>query len=362
LLSGEDLLLFDRLCQRINRSILEIFVQMMEDRGCLRAHRVQSTYHKRFLDYLYTGVDAALAEVATANPELGCRMAICVLAQVLSRRFLAAIRTGLTRQQEQGTATRTPDNQMIINDVQKIVGWAVFDLRKGRKEKLENATIISDVDMVVKIESELDFLADMRSFHRDIIDNQDYIKDCYPARVELINRGFLSLVSPAFFKFGKLLIEFVCEHFTARRIKTEGTANAKKAMTELCIENTSLKTSFLESASACRVLAEQEKVIIYEELISKVAHSRVGEIMRAYRNEKLVKGKKHASKGSFRADIRAKSGKDDVSETIKKGGDENKGTKRKGLSGGGNKKAKAGPRKQKKKQAHSTGKRKAPPP
>jgi hypothetical protein len=76
LLSGEDSLLFDRLCQRITRSILAIFVQMMEDRGCLKAHRVQSTYHKRFLDYLYTGVDAALAEVATTNPELGCRMTL----------------------------------------------------------------------------------------------------------------------------------------------------------------------------------------------------------------------------------------------------------------------------------------------
>jgi hypothetical protein len=72
LLSGEDLLTFDRLCQQINRSILAIFVQMMEDRRALKAHRGQSTYHKRFLDYLYTGVDAALAEAASAKPEIYC--------------------------------------------------------------------------------------------------------------------------------------------------------------------------------------------------------------------------------------------------------------------------------------------------
>jgi hypothetical protein len=38
LLSGKDLLAFDRLCQQINCSILEIFLQMMEDRGRLKAH------------------------------------------------------------------------------------------------------------------------------------------------------------------------------------------------------------------------------------------------------------------------------------------------------------------------------------
>jgi hypothetical protein len=134
LLSGEGLLAFDRLCQQINRSILAIFVQMMEDRGRLKAHREQSTYHKRFLDYLYTGVDAALAAVTTSSPELGCRMAICVLAQVLNRRFLVAIRTGLTKQQEKGTVTRTLSCQLIINDVQKIVGWAIFNLGEGRKK------------------------------------------------------------------------------------------------------------------------------------------------------------------------------------------------------------------------------------
>jgi hypothetical protein len=128
---------------------------------------------------------------------------------------------------------------MIINDVQKIVGWAVFDLRNGRKEKPKHATIISDVDMVVKIESELDFLADMRSFHHDIIDNQDYIKNCYQSRVELINRDYLSLVSPTFFDFGKLLIEFVCAHFTAERIKTEGTTHAKKPRPS-CVPKTNL--------------------------------------------------------------------------------------------------------------------------
>jgi hypothetical protein len=53
----------------------------------------------------------------------------------------------------------------------------------------------------------------------------------------------------------------------------------------LRIDNKSLKIAFLESACACPVITEQEKVKIYEELIGKGAHSRVGEIMRAYRNE-----------------------------------------------------------------------------
>jgi hypothetical protein len=108
LLSGEDLLTFDRLCQQINRSILAIFVQMMEDRRALKAHRGQSTYHKRFLDYLYTGVDAALAEAASAKPEMDCRMAVCVLAQVLNRHFLLAIRWGMTKQQERGLIPERP--------------------------------------------------------------------------------------------------------------------------------------------------------------------------------------------------------------------------------------------------------------
>ena len=331
LLSGMDLLVFDKLCQRINCSILAIFVQMMEDGGHLKAHRDQSTYHKRFLDYLYTGVDTALAEAATAKPELGCRMAICVLAQVLNRRFLLAIRTGLTKQQENGSVARTPSSEMIIDDVQKIFGWAIFSLREGRKSILSDATSKTDADKVVIIESELDFLADMRRFHHEIVADQDYIKNCYPTRRLLQDRGFLTLVSPTFFGFGKELIKFVCLHFTAKRISTEGSAHAKKAMSELCIENKALKTTFLSSAAPCRVLSEREKVKIYEELISKVAHSRVGEVMRAYRNDKLVKGKKHASKGRFRANLHAKSGSHDVGKTIKTGCDETKkGTKRKG--------------------------------
>jgi hypothetical protein len=220
-------------------------------------------------------------------------------------------------------------------------------LREGRKQKLEDAAIKSDVDMVEKIEDELDFLADMRRFHHEIIDNQDYIKNCYPSRLLLVNRGFLTLVSPTYFDFGKDLIEFVCRNFAVERIKTEGTAHAKKAMTELCIKNETLKAAFLVSANACQVLTDQEKVKMYEELISKVAHSRIGESMRAYRNEKLVKGKKHASKGNFRSNLHAKSGSHDVGKTIKKGCNENKGTKR-------------APKQ--KKRAHNSGKRKAPPP
>jgi hypothetical protein len=53
----------------------------------------------------------------------------------------------------------------------------------------------------------------------------------------------------------------------------------------------------------------------------------------------LVKGKKHTSKGTFRGNLYANCADDDVSPTIKTDCDENKGTERKGLSGGGNKKA-----------------------
>jgi hypothetical protein len=38
---------------------------------------------------------------------------------------------------------------------------------------LQDVTIITDVDMDEKIEYELDFLADVRRFHHEIIDNQD---------------------------------------------------------------------------------------------------------------------------------------------------------------------------------------------
>jgi hypothetical protein len=43
LLLGEGLLVFDRLCQQINRSILAIFVQMMKDVGTLK--HTESSLH-----------------------------------------------------------------------------------------------------------------------------------------------------------------------------------------------------------------------------------------------------------------------------------------------------------------------------
>jgi hypothetical protein len=63
----------------------------------------------------------------------------------------------------------------------------------------------------------------------------------------------------------------------------------------------------------------------------------------------LVKGKKHTSKWTFRGNLYANCADDDVSPTIKKDCDENKGTKRKGLSGGGNKKAVRNKKKKKRK-------------
>ncbi|KAI2494045.1 hypothetical protein MHU86_20488 [Fragilaria crotonensis] len=99
----------------------------------------------------------------------------------------------------QSNATNTVDNSqdVIMSQVQRFFGWSIFSL----KRKLENEQCDN--------KDGLDLLEKMSVFHHEVINDELYMKNCYPIANEVMNKGGLTLVATNFIGFGRSLMTMV---------------------------------------------------------------------------------------------------------------------------------------------------------
>ena len=109
--------------------------------------------------------------------------------------------------------------KMDERDVNLILGWAIFDLRKlllVRKQQMEKKK--KSIELITE---KVDFLSGMRIYHQEAAKSESYIRNCYDPRLRLYNRGWLTLVNEEYFEFGNKLMIKASSAMTQTILKTK---------------------------------------------------------------------------------------------------------------------------------------------
>jgi hypothetical protein len=131
------------------------------------------------------------------------------------------------------------------------------------------------VDQLRLLETELDFLYEMRITDAEAIANELYEKrGWYDQNLQIKNHGFMTLVAPAYFEFGHKLIRCLSGAITQEKIGLCGSASASNTKNVL-EKTTKLRDEFLECASSFPFLNEEAKNRIYRQLVEKVANTKI---------------------------------------------------------------------------------------
>jgi hypothetical protein len=195
------------------------------------------TFQLQMLNYLQTG-GALLTNplLATGTPlykaGLCNHLGLSTLVQALGRYFIKNLQAGVA---VHATSLRALNKKILkpnVRDVNQIFGWAVFSQRKQTITQLYQLSRNECSDDLQHWR--LAFLNSMRILHKEAMMLEEYMRDCYDdTLLQLKNKGFLTLVSPQFFQFGKELMKFLANALTQKRIETEGNSALKLAKSEL---------------------------------------------------------------------------------------------------------------------------------
>ncbi|KAI2509075.1 hypothetical protein MHU86_5323 [Fragilaria crotonensis] len=209
-LEGDDEMNFNSACSCI---LLILFQNLYEASAFNRKH-VLSSYHHRLYKMMKERNHVAWKIVIDKLPTcLRLKDApVCLLIQCLSDILLEWVYDAMSARlsekkiereaiasSRQSNATNTVDNSqdVIMSQVQRFFGWSIFSL----KRKLENEQCDN--------KDGLDLLEKMSVFHHEVINDELYMKNCYPIANEVMNKGGLTLVATNFIGFGRSLMTMV---------------------------------------------------------------------------------------------------------------------------------------------------------
>ncbi len=153
-------------------------------------------------------------------------------------------------------------------EVQMFFGWALSCIT-GEYESRAEAGDDGAEDVY-------NFFSETHRTHDEVILDDDYVQDYYPAIVQMKNRGNLALVAREYFDFGICLLQTIRALFNEETIAKHGTACVKGAYGALC-DNDRLRDAFdqCENSFAC-TLDENTVTKIFNQLVKKTFHARVG--------------------------------------------------------------------------------------
>jgi hypothetical protein len=98
----------------------------------------------------------------------------------------------------------------------------------------------------------------MRFLEADAILSDVYMRDCYDAELEAKNHGFLTLVSPLYFDFGRNLMTVVSQAISQDSLEKQGNTCARNSKSGLK-NNHALRECFLNIASSFKWLGIPRK-------------------------------------------------------------------------------------------------------
>ncbi len=109
-------------------------------------------------------------------------------------------------------------------EVNRYLGWAIHSLL----ERLYRNQLEDDDDDERK-KRIIEFLVGMRIFHHNAINNQSYREKCYDDFDILRNKGWMTLISPAYFDFGIKLLTVIRSRCNQDKLKELGNSCIKIA-------------------------------------------------------------------------------------------------------------------------------------
>ena len=144
----------------------------------------------------------------------------------------------------------------------------------------------------------------MRIFHHDAINNATYLEDCYDDFDILRNKGWLTLVSPAYFEFGNDLLTKIRTKCNQKKFRELGNSCIKIAKEEV-LEGVQLPTSFAECPNET-ILSNEIKLKVFRQLVEKTLNARIGRESNKFRVENTGRKGKQQSDMTLRDSLRMK--------------------------------------------------------
>ena len=205
---GEDESYFDELCQSINMKLLDLIMKTAVERQRKKTDKGKATHSLmiKVINLLQDPLLDGLIDQQTNNDE---RMAIIVLVNILNAELEKKQWNGLCDYFETNNRKDGADTQHNNRDVNVILGWAIFHLRWGFINDLENLVEKSEKEEM--LQTNIEFLSSMRIYAEEAMLQQEYLDTYYDSFMRSANRGFLTLVTIKYFEFGSLLMVKVTE-------------------------------------------------------------------------------------------------------------------------------------------------------
>ena len=112
-----------------------------------------------------------------------------------------------------------------MQDVNKLVGWAIFCLRHGKicmlSELVEDGT-----EKQILLQKQINFLESMTFRKEEAILNEECRMKCHDSFFEAWDRGRLTLVNEKHFDFGFQLVKLVATSFSRKKLEKDITSAA----------------------------------------------------------------------------------------------------------------------------------------
>ena len=154
----------------------------------------KSSYHFNVLSMLQSGT---MNGILPDNIVIDIRMVIVSIVLVLSERLEGKLRSSLINFAE-SRKRKEGDEDEDVSNVNKMVGWAIFDLRK--KKYLSRKKFEEGSEEEIMVYNEIMFSEIMRFKKNDAIKNLEYVGKCYDSVIRSYDRGDLSLANEYYFE------------------------------------------------------------------------------------------------------------------------------------------------------------------
>ena len=173
---------------------------------------------------------------------------------------------------------------------------------------------VEETTTYTELTNKLEFLGTMRILHHEAITMPDYTRDCYDDQFYLKNNGWLTLVAPVYFEFGKELMSVIRNAFNQNRMDREGDDAPRNARVEVKEARERLKLMFLDCVNGIGSLDKLGKVEVFDSLLEKTTNARFGMVLKNYKANNTGRQGKHRTDGTFRGALKAKTKKTEVNE------------------------------------------------
>jgi hypothetical protein len=279
-MTGNDEIAFDVRCHDILTALV----------GCLQ--KSQQSKQKR--TFYFFVLDYLVKKPSRSDFDY------CLISR-LAHKLLEWLSESLAHSRQAGRKNleQEPQEEGKSKEVNRYFGWAIHSLHHRYYRKPQE-----DTDEEVGDKKIVEFLGGMRIFHHEAITNDTYLRDCYDDFDILRNKGWLTLVSPAYFQFGSDVLARIRSKCNQKKLRELGNSCIKTAKEDV-LGSVQLQTKFFECTNQTP-LSNKMKLKVYRQLVEKTLNARIGRESNKFRVENTGRKGKQQSDMTLRDSLRMK--------------------------------------------------------